>query len=455
VVRYAGGPSGPISDEKLGAKAPHKPEASMQVAPYPPSWYAASTAPLPQQPALEGEIDADIGILGAGYVGLSAALELVEAGYRVVVLEAERIGWGASGLNGGQVIFGWGCGESKLESLLGREDARKLFDWSRESIELIHSRRERYGIDCDWREGHCHVAIRPRQVDELKAWQARLERDYDYALPWWDRDALRERLDSPRYLGGLFDRASGHLHPLKYAQGLARAALDRGVRICEGSRVLGLERGGSRPVLRTAHGSVRCGSVLLAGNALVKGVVPGLDRKIMPVGTYIGATPPLAPELAQGLIRNDMAVADVNWALDYFRMSADRRLLFGGRASYSNLQPPNLRWIMARCMKRVFPQLEDTDFEYLWGGTIDISLNRAPHWGRLDPNVYFVHGFSGHGVSVSGLAGKVIAEAIRGDNERLDVFARIPHRDFPGGRALRTPLLVAAMAWYKLRDAMW
>jgi gamma-glutamylputrescine oxidase len=408
---------------------------------------------------LQGDLDADIAILGAGYVGLSAALELAEAGYKVVVLEAERIGWGASGRNGGQVIFGYSCPESKLEALWGRDDARNLFDWSLEAVQLIHERRTRYGIDCDWREGHCHVAIKPRHVDELQAWRRELETRYDYSLPWWDRDTLRAQLDSPRYLGGLYDARSGHLHPLKYAQGLARAALNRGVRICEGSRVVELKhadaRHGAKPILRTSNGSVRCDAVVLAGNALMRDVAPELERKSMPVGTYIGATPPLPPELATSLIRNDMAVADTNWALDYFRLSADHRLLFGGRASYSNLTPPNLRGIMRRRLQRVFPQLNGMDFEYLWGGTIDISLNRAPHWGRIGSNVYFAQGFSGHGVATAGLAGKVIAEAIRGQTERLDVYARIRHRDFPGGRALRTPLLVAAMAWYKLRDALW
>ncbi len=421
---------------------------------YPPSWYAADIEPLSAQPALTGDIDADVCILGAGYVGLSAALELAEAGYKVVVLEAERIGWGASGRNGGQVLPGFGCGETKLVSLIGRDDARKLFDWSCEGVRLIHDRRERYGIDCDWRDGHATVAIKPRQVAELQTWQRELDTDYGYSMVWWDRERLRTQLDSPRYLGGLYDPKAGHLHPLKYVLGLGRVARDRGVRIFEGSRVLGMTRG-TKPILRTSDGSVRCDTVVLAGNALVHGIAPELDRKIMPVGTYIGATAPLSPDVAASLIRNQMAVADTNWALDYFRLSTDRRLLFGGRASYSNFTPPNLRTIMRHRMRRVFPQLGDLDFEYLWGGTIDISLNRAPHWGRLGPNVYFAQGFSGHGIAATGLAGKVIAEAIRGQNERLDVFARIQHRDFPGGRTLRTPLLVAAMAWYKLRDALW
>ncbi len=423
-------------------------------APYPPSWYASSAEPLPPQSALEGDIDVDVCILGAGYVGLSAALELAEAGYNVVVLEAERIGWGASGRNGGQVLPGFGCGEAKLASLIGRDDARSLFDWSCEGVRLIHERRARYGIDCDWREGHATVAIKPRQITELQTWQRELENDYGYSMSWWNREQLQGQLDSPRYLGGLYDANSGHLHPLKYVLGLGRAALAAGVRICEGSPVLRMTQG-AKPLLHTAHGRVRCEFAVLAGNALVKGIAPELDRKIMPVGTYIAATAPLGEERARSLIRNDMAVADTNWALDYFRLSCDHRLLFGGRASYSNIQPPNLGWVMTRRMRKVFPQLADVDFDHVWGGVIDISFNRAPHWGRISPNVYFAQGFSGHGVSATGLAGRIIAEAIRGQSERLDVFERIAHHDFPGGRTFRTPLLVAAMAWYKLRDALW
>jgi len=282
----------------------------------------------------------------------------------------------------------------------------------------------------------------------------RLQSVYGLRMARIGRADLPQWIDSPRYVAAVHDPRSGHLHPLKYALGLARAAMNAGVRIHERSRVLRMTRGDA-PVLHTANGRVRCKTVVLAGDALVHGVAPELDRKIMPVGTYIGATAPLPPTLVQSLIRNGMAVADTNWALDYFRLSADGCLLFGGRASYSNLTPPNLRSVMRHRMRKVFPQLGDLDFEYLWGGVIDISLNRAPHWGRIGPNVYFAQGFSGHGVAATNLAGRVLAEAIRGQHERLDVYERIRHRDFPGGRALRTPLLVAAMSWYKLRDAWW
>ncbi|PRH82161.1 NAD(P)/FAD-dependent oxidoreductase [Arenimonas caeni] len=418
------------------------------------SWYSRSATPSPARPALGGRIRCDVAVMGAGLSGLSAALELAEAGLDVVVLEAERVGWGASGRNGGQVIFGFGCDQSKIAAMLGPEESKRLFDWSVEGVELVKQRIARHGIDAHWRDGHAHVAIKPRHVAELKGWQADLANNYGYAVDWWEREQLQAVLPSPRYIGALFDPRSGHLHPLNYTLGVARAAEAAGARIFERSEVLSLTRG-ARPVLRTASGEVEAGFVVLAGNALAHGIAPELDSKIMPVGTYVGATEPLGEERARALIRNDMAVADINWALDYFRLSADHRLLFGGRASYSTLPPPNLPGVMTGRLRRVFPQLADVKFEQVWGGLIDISLNRAPHWGRLGDNVYFAQGFSGHGVAATGLAGRVIAEAIRGQASRLDAFARIPHRPFPGGRALRTPLLVAAMAWYKLRDALW
>ena len=329
-----------------------------------------------------------------------------------------------------------------------------MFDLSREGLQWLRGRIRKHGIECDWRDGHATVPIKPRQQREVMAAVEDFNTRYGYPVEWWDREKLRTQLASDRYLGALYDPNSGHLHPLEYALGLARAAMAAGVRIFEHSRVTQLLRG-TKPVFKTSAGEVHCDFAILAGNALVHGIAPELDAKIMPVGTYIGATVPLGEERANALIRNDMAVADTNWALDYFRRSRDHRLLFGGRASYSTLPPPNLRGTMTRRMRRVFPQLADVEIEYVWGGYIDISLNRAPHFGRLTPNVYFAQGFSGHGVIATGLAGKLISEAIRGQSERLDLFAKIQHRPFPGGRALRTPMLVAAMVWYKLRDALW
>ena len=417
------------------------------------SWYAASAPAFPRQPALAGAQRADVCILGAGITGLSTAIELTQAGLSVIVLEAKRVAWGASGRSGGQAIFGFGCDQAKITQAVGLADSKRLFDWSLEGLDLVKSRCAEFGIDCDWRDGHAHVPIKPRHITELKAWQSDLAENFGYPLQWWEREQLQAVMPNERYLGALFDPRSGHLHPLKYTQGLAKAALALGVRIFEDSPVTALDRGPA-PRFKTAHGEVACDFAVLAGNAYVHGIAPELDAKIMPVGTYIGATAPLGEALARDLIRNDMAVADVNWALDYFRLSADHRLLFGGRASYSTLPPPDLAGTLRRRMTRVFPRLAGIEMEYVWGGYVDISLNRAPHWGRLGQNIYYAQGFSGHGIAATGLAGRILAEAIRGQAGRLDAFARIPHRDFPGGRLLRTPLLVAAMAWFKLRDAL-
>lgn len=418
-----------------------------------PSWYAESLPAEPLRAPLRGDQATDVCVLGAGYTGLSAALSLAERGYRVTVLEAHRVGWGASGRNGGQAIVGYGCEVDTLEHLVGHPDARRLFDFSREGMALLRHRMQHYAIACDWRDGHASVPINARQERGLRQGMQALVERYDYPLQWWDRQQLRGQLDSPRYRGAMFDAASGHLHPLAYALGLARAAESLGVVIHEASPVQALVRG-TRPQLRTAHGTVTANQVMIAGNAWLQGIAPELESRIMPVGTYIGASAPLGEARARALIRNDMAVADVSWALDYFKLSADHRLLFGGRASYSALPPPNLRGVMTRRMHQVFPQLADVGMEQVWGGFVDITRNRAPHWGRLTPNVYFAQGFSGHGVAATGLAGDVIAEAIAGQNERLDVFERIPHKRFPGGKLLRTPLLVAAMSWYKLRDVI-
>ncbi|HYG05173.1 MAG TPA: FAD-binding oxidoreductase [Stenotrophomonas sp.] len=421
---------------------------------HPRSWYAASVAPLPAQAPLRGKQRADVAVLGAGYTGLTTALALAEAGYRVTVLEARRVGWGASGRNGGQAIVGFGCEQSTLERLLGADQARLLFDLSREGMARLRERIQRHAIACHWRDGYAHVPLKPRQEQALRAGIVEMAERYDYPLQWWDRSQLRARLGSDLYSGAVFDAASGHLHPLAYAQGLARAALAAGVIIHEASAVLRLEPG-RQALLHTAQGQLQADFAVLAGNALLQGVAPALEARVMPVGTYIGATPVLGPALARALIGNDMAVSDANWALDYFRLSHDHRLLFGGRASYSALPPPGLRRLMQKRMERVFPQLRGVGFEYLWGGLVDITRNRAPDWGRIGDNVYYAQGFSGHGVAATGLAGQLIAEAIIGQSRRLDAFGRIPHRSFPGGRMLRTPLLVAAMGWYRLRDALW
>ncbi len=430
--------------------APHTAHAH----PHIDSWYAASAQPFPPQPTLQGETEADVCIIGAGMTGCSAAIDLARAGFRVTVLDARRVGWGASGRSGGQFIADYACGYSTLESLLGRDAARQHFELSKDAIHLLKQRIAEHDIACDIREGYCTTAIKPRQQRALLQAQDELARHYDHHTDYWDADALRQRLDSPRYIAGLFDAFSGHLHPLNYTLGLARAALGAGARIFEDSAATRVERGdGHGPVVvHTANGTVKAKFLLLAGNAYLGRLAPELDRKIMPVGTYIMATEPLGAERAQSLIKNDMAVCDSNFVLDYFRLSADTRLLFGGRVSYSKLEPLNLTQRLYAHMTRVFPQLTGVKPAYTWGGFVDITMNRAPHFGRLQGNILFAQGFSGHGVALTGMAGRLMADAVRGQAERFDVFSKIPHHDFPGGTLLRTPALVLAMAYFRLRD---
>ena len=427
-----------------------------------PSYYAAS-ANLPaklraDRPALQGEQRVDVGVVGGGVAGCSAALHLAERGYRVGLLETNKVGFGASGRSGGQTIFGLAVGQDKLVAQVGVTDARRIFDFSIEALDLTQTLIGRYAIACDYHGNHLHVAVKPRQVRELSDWVHELQDQYDYrTVRFLDRATLHTHVKSERYLAGLLDTRSGHLHPLKYTQGLARAAESKGIRIYEHSRALAYEGGASASDeirLQTAAGILRCKFLVLCGNAYLGPVAPRLARRILGVGTYVIATEPLAPARAAGLLPSNAAVADINWILDYFRLSADQRLLFGGRVSYSSLEPPRLADSMHRRMVKVFPGLRDTRVDFTWGGLLDITMSRAPDFGRLAPNVFYLQGFSGHGMALSAMAGKLIAEAISGTAERFDVFTRIPHRNFPGGPLLRRPALMLAMLYYRLKDLL-
>jgi len=423
------------------------------------SYYTASANAQPHAPRhrLEGETVVDVCVVGAGLAGLSSAIELAERGYSVLVLEAETVGWGASGRNGGQIIAGLACEQSVIEKALGFEAARQAWDVTIEALDLVRERVERFGIECDLVDGFLGVAVGKRKGAALREWYEDMAKRYGYEAEWIEPHALRQWIDSPRFHSGYHDRRSGHLHPLNYTLGLARAAESLGVRICEHSPVRAMTPG--EPArLQTDNGSVKARYVVLAGNMYLPEVAPklapALARRIMPVGTYIVGTEPIDADLAASLIPSKSAVCDSNFVLDYFRFSADHRMLFGGRVSYSTMTPPNLKADMQKRMTLVFPQLADVKVEYAWGGFVDITMNRAPDFGRVASNIYYLQGFSGHGVALTGMAGKLVAEAIGGQAERLDLMARIPHHDFPGGRLLRTPALVLGMAWYRLRDAL-
>jgi gamma-glutamylputrescine oxidase len=393
------------------------------------SYYAATAAPGPGYAPLQGEARCDVAIVGGGLAGLSAAVDLAQRGFSVTLLEAREIGFGASGRNGGQAIHGLACDQQLVEQQLGLEEAKRVWAMSIEALGLLRQRIAQFDIACDWRDGFLGVATSPRKARELAAWVQRMAEVYGDRMQGLDAAALPACIASPRYHGGVFDPRSGHLHPLKYTRALARAAAGLGVTLHEHSAVTALEPG-AQPCLRTATGRLQARQVLLAGNVYLRGLVPRLQRRIMPVGTYIVASEPLGEERARALIPCGAAVCDTNFVLDYFRCSADHRLLYGGRVSYSTATPMNLAGSMQERMVHTFPQLAGVKVSHAWGGFVDISMSRAPDFGRLPaeghaPNVYY-----------------------------LQVFARLKHRPFPGGDLLRMPALVLGMAWYRLRDAL-
>lgn len=420
----------------------------MKSASYVSSYYVATMHRNPGRPSLTSAGDYDVCVVGGGIAGCSAALHLAERGYKVILLEEHRIGWGASGRSGAQVIFGTAVGQDKLRRLIGAADARRVWDISLEGIALLRELIARHGIDCDWVSGHMQAAIKPRHDAELRAEIQTLQETYDYrSVRYMPLDEVRSVLATRRYISALYDSNGGHLHPLNYTLGLAAAAERAGAHIFEGTRALEFTSGEIVRV-RTAHGEVRCRHLVLCGNTQLGNTAPPLQSKIMSVSTYIVATEPLD----RNPIANQAAVSDLNWVLDYFRPTPDRRLLFGGRVNYSGLASFDAPAATRKRMLGVFPQLASVKLDYAWGGELDITVSRAPHFGRLHSNTYFLQGFSGHGIALAGMAGKLVAEAVAGTAERFDVFSRIPHRDFPGGAALRRPALVLAMLYYRFKD---
>jgi gamma-glutamylputrescine oxidase len=421
------------------------------------SFYEADVTRAPPLPPLRGQVKADVCVVGGGFAGLSAALELAARGFDVVLLEAQRLGWGASGRNGGQVLVGFGAaGEQAIDKQLPTAMARQAWDLSVLGVDLIKERIARHGIACDYVDGALSLTVKPRKTPELELYARHLAEKNDYPLHWIAPDEMPQWIASKRYHAGVADMRSGHLHPLKYCLGLGRAALSAGVRIFEDSPVFVLERG-TMPVARTAQGEVRSSFMVLAGNVYLAeygDLAPALSARIMPVGTYMVATEALAKDRAEALLPRHSAVSDTNFALDYFRLSADRRLLFGAADSYSGKTPSNLVQRIRKRMVAVFPQLHDVEIEYAWGGFIDISMNRAPDLGRLGANIYYLQGFSGHGLASTGMAGLLAAEAIAGQAGRFDVFARLKHLPFPGGTLMRTPALVLGMMYFQLKEML-
>jgi glycine/D-amino acid oxidase-like deaminating enzyme len=417
------------------------------------SYYAATANDDTRHPSLEGTVRADVCVVGGGFSGVSTALSLAERGYKVVLLEAMRIGWGASGRNGGQMIAGI-SGESRIESQLGEAGRRLLADIRYLGHDIIERRVERHQIRCDLKHGWAEVAARPRHMDGLRGYveERRLAGDGD-SLEVVEADDMGRVIGSDAYHGAMIDRRSGHLHPLNLCLGEARAAAGLGVRIFEESPVTAV-RGGAKPVVETADGRVEANSVVLAGYMDPSFQTGPLRGLLFPTGSYIVATEPLPEALAHDIDPEDLAIADSNVVLDYFRLSADRRMLFGGRCNYSNRDPSDIRETLRPRLVEVFPQLSDVRLDYAWGGKIDIVLTRVPAIGRREPNVYYMQGYCGHGVNATHIAGEIVADAISGTMERLDLFEKIRHIRLPVGQFLGNQMLALGMLYYRLRDIL-
>jgi glycine/D-amino acid oxidase-like deaminating enzyme len=419
------------------------------------SYYAASSTPHPDYAALQGELDCDVCIVGGGYSGLNTAIELAERGFKVVLLEARKVGWGASGRNGGQLIRGVGHGLEQFLPLLGEEGVRSLKLMGLEAVDIVRERVERNAIACDLTWGYCDLANKPAELEGFAQDAEELRSlGYRHELRLVQAGQIHSVVGSDRYVGGLVDMGSGHLHPLNLALGEAALASRLGVQLFEQSAVTRIDYG-SQVQVHTAQGRVRASTLVLCCNAYLNDLNREIGGKVLPAGSYIVATEPLDEALAQRLLPQNMAVCDQRVALDYYRLSADRRLLFGGACHYSGRDPKDIAAYMRPKMLKVFPQLANVRVDYQWGGMIGIGANRLPQIGRLpdQPNVYFAQAYSGHGLNATHLAGRLLSEAISGQaSGRFDLFAKVPHMTFPGGKHLRSPLLALGMLWHRLKE---
>ncbi|HHQ6569976.1 TPA: NAD(P)/FAD-dependent oxidoreductase [Serratia fonticola] len=418
------------------------------------SYYAASANPHAPYPQLNEAIRCDVCIVGGGFSGLSSALHLTEAGYDVVVLEAARIGWGASGRNGGQVVNSYSRDIDVIEARYGQQTAAMLGSMMFEGAEIIRQRIDRYAIACDYRPGAVAAALTSRQFNELTQKMNHWQRYGHQQLELLDGEAMRRTVASERYVGGLLDRQGGHLHPLNLALGEAEAVRRHGSRLFEQSAVTHIDYGQPNK-LHTAQGSVSASLVILAGNAyLGEKLEPRLSRLSMPCGSQIITTEPLSADMALSLLPDNYCVEDCNYLLDYFRLTADNRLLYGGGVVYGAQDPADIDARILPLMLKTFPQLKKVRIDYRWTGNFLLTLSRMPQFGRLENNVYYLQGDSGHGVTLTHLAGKLIAEVLRGDAERFDAFAQLPHLPFFGGRHLQVPFTALGAAYYALRDRL-
>lgn len=418
------------------------------------SYYAATANWQTDYPQLQDDIATDVVVVGAGFTGVNTAVELAERGYDVVLLEANRISWGASGRNGGQIIGGVGHDADRFEKTISTEGVDAIYRMGLEGPEIIRERVAKYAIDCDIKWGYCDVAIKPRHLKQFSEWkQWEEDQGNPNELRLLDREELKEYVGSDAYLGGMYNGGNGHLHPLNLCIGEARAAENMGARIFEQSRAVNIVHG-DKVRIRTAEGSVLADRVVLAGNAYLGDLVPQLASRVLPACSSVIATEPLSDAQVKALLPGDVAVCDPRTALDYFRLSADKRMLFGGLSNYTGLEPKDLVGTLRKKMCRVFPDLADLAIDYGWSGHMGIGLNRMPQLGHLADNVHYIQAYSGHGVAPTHIMARIMAEMISGSPTRFDYFAKIRHWPFPGGKLLRRPGLAVGMAYYKILDEL-
>ena len=421
----------------------------------PDSYYAASISQPFCGDNADGDMQTNVCIIGGGYTGTSAALHLARQGISVILLEAQTIGWGASGRNGGQVCTGQRKEQGELEQMLGKPGARGLWDLSEEAKHTLRSLIQEFSIECDYKPGIAHADHKSAYADETRHYVEKLNREYDYdQVRYLSQSEMAEVTGSETYYGGSFDLGAGHLHPLNYVLGLARAARNLGAKIFEQAPVSSYQTG-EHVMINTPGFKVKADHVVLACNGYLGKLEPRLAGKIMPINNFVAATQPLSDELADRINPQDIAIADSRFVVNYYRMSADRRLLFGGGENYRSSFPKDIAAFVRKPMSQIYPQLKDIPIDYAWGGTLAVTLNRLPHFGTLDQGqVIYAQGYSGQGVALATLAGKLIAEVISGEADRFDAIAKLPTPSFPGGTLLRWPGMVLGMAYYALRDRL-
>lgn len=417
------------------------------------SYYAATVNEVTDYPKLKGSVSADVCVVGAGFTGVATALTLAERGFSVALVEANRVGWGASGRNGGQLINGI-SGLAKIQEKYGDGIADMLWDLRWRGNDIIHERVAKYGIECNLKDGFIETALRPRHLSDLEDYAIQMERhNHPYPYELWDREKTRKMLGTNAFLGGFVSYRDGHLHPLNLCIGEARAAHQLGVQIFEQSPVTGIEHG-VRPRVKTATGQVEADSVVLAGNAYHLLEPKHLSNLTFPAGSYIVGTEPLSDEIVAEINPLDLAVCDLNEVVDYYRLSADKRLLYGGRCNYSGREPASIKAAIVPRMLKIYPQLKNVRIDYEWGGTIGIVLNRVPALGRIDQNVYYCQGYSGHGVNATHILGEITADAVGGTMEKFDLFADMKHFRIPGSQWVGNQIIALGMLYFRLKDKL-